>query len=58
MQIQFRGFVQGGVKTTYQVSNSAWKMRQQLERSISAEETAQKQRESIDVTISQEGFEI
>lgn len=58
MQIQFRGFVQGGVKTTYQVSNSAWKMRQQLERSISAEETAQKQRESIDVTISQEGFEM
>lgn len=58
MQIQFRGFAQGGIKTTYQVSNSAWKMRQQLERSISAEETAQKQRESVDVQISQEGLDL
>lgn len=58
MQIQFRGFAQGGVKTAYQVSNSAWRVRQQLKRSASAEETAKKQRESIDVTISQEGFEM
>lgn len=58
MQIQFRGFAQGGAKVTYQKSNYAWKEKQQLKRSISAEETARKQKESVDVQISQEGLDL